>query len=212
MPFAPHTRIQMSGTIGPELDPYEIFTMTLSHGQSTLAGTKQERDDVVGMISGWFGRPTTQISNHVRLREVSFAEIGANGKQIGETARVPVFIIGGSGQVNMPPQVAIRVSLSTGLRGRSQRGGFYVPVPTCQPSAITGQISEGDQGQLLNSCVTLINDVNRITLGNLVVASGVTGNGDVRQVRIGRRLDTIRRRANAISEGYATQVVDPAVN
>lgn len=207
MPGQVHHRVVMSGTIGPVATPFEIWSASLSVDGGDFGLDQVQRNAVRNACQQWFGRPATQISSYVNLREVAFHLIDAAGKQIGETDRQPAAQSGTGGSLSLPTQVALRVSLGSGLRGRSQKGGFYVPVPAVEMSATTGQISADAANLLLGSTVTLINDINNIPGAFVCIGSSVSGNVPVSLVRVGRRLDTIRRRANAIPEGYVAATV-----
>lgn len=207
MPGQTHHRVVMSGTIGPVPTPFEIWSASLSVDGGDFGLDQVQRNAVREACTQWFGRTATQISNYVNLREVAFHLIGADGKQIGETDRQPAAQSGTGGSINLPTQVAIRVSLGSGLRGRSQKGGFYVPVPGMAMSPTTGQVALEAVNLLLDSTVTLLNEINNIPGAFVCIGSSVSGNVPVSQVRVGRRLDVIRRRANAIPEGYVAAVL-----
>jgi hypothetical protein len=207
MPRQTHTKVVLLGVIGPKATPWEIWSMSLSLDAGDFGLSEDQRNAVTAAVSDYFVRANTQISNYVHLQEVAFSLVGTDGKQIGETVRVPQDRSGLGGSMSMPPQVALRVSLGSGLRGRSQKGGFYLPVPAIGISADTGQISQEAADLALSSTVSMIDQVNAVPGVRVVIASSVAGNVPVQLVRVGRRLDVIRRRANAIPESYVAESV-----
>lgn len=202
MPGQTHHRVTLNGTIGPLATPFEIWSLSLSVDAGDFGMSEVQQNAVGEAVRQWFGRAATQISSYVHLREVAFHLIGADGKQIGETRRTPAAQSGTGGSLEFPTQVALRVSLGSGQRGRSQKGGFYVPVPAIAMQATDGLVTAAAADSLLASTMTMLNAINDIPGVFVCIGSSVSGNVPVRLVRVGRRLDTIRRRANAIPEAY----------
>jgi hypothetical protein len=204
VPYQPHWKMTAIGTIGPVASPYEQFSLGVA---LDLSGQPNTSDAVQEAMADQFGqyiaRSTTHISSHAHIVQIAMARIGANGVQEGETWRFPLQTQGGGSPSNMPPQVACRVSLGSGLRGRSQKGGWYLPCPSLSTNTGDGLISTQDATDILTSTVNFCNGIEQVAPGfKVVVASSVAGNVPVRVVRVGRRLDVIRRRANAIPEAY----------
>jgi len=205
MPGQPHLRCTLVGVLGSLAAPFEQWTMSYAFepgGTLTLAARAERLADVAAQ---YFARSTTHVSPFARPIQFAVAQMDANHRQVGETLRLAVNTQGGGQNRTVPSQVALRVSLGSGLRGRSQKGGFYLPVPDCQMSTADGQIPQQDATDVLGSTITWIDGSATLGEGTVVVASSVAGNVPVRQVRIGRRLDVIRRRANGIPEGYVGQ-------
>jgi hypothetical protein len=151
------------------------------------------------------------------LRWVKFNAVDVNGKQepslntcMREFAAVP-----GTGGYQHP-QLAIAVSLQTALkRGLGTKGRIYLPVGgTVEVEPTDGTISAADALPIANWTVTLINSINDwdgvdpLWLPNVGIASkGGIGHVDgnhhkVTAVRIGRAIDTQRRRRNSTPEKY----------
>jgi hypothetical protein len=134
--------------------------------------------------------------------EVALSFVGPDHRQIGETVRLTRGAIGGGGVGQYPPQVALRVSLGSGLRGRSQRGGFYLPSPATPVGTDDGVMTAERAAGIAASTATFLRDTAALAGGPVIVASQVAGNVPVAQVRVGRALDTIRRRRSAVLESY----------
>jgi hypothetical protein len=205
VPGAPHVRIVMSGIFGGSTAPYEIWSMSMA--VDNFAGAFDDTNAVqVGLtnaLSTWFSDPVLGVTSQAKMLEVAFSSVGANGRQVGNTSRQQVTQVqGGGGAVNMPPQVACRVSTGSGERGRSQKGGFYLPTVRADLNTITGLMEETRAQQICDVTAAMFGQVNSISTGRVVIPSTVAGNVRVNQVRVGRALDTIRRRRNNLNEGY----------
>lgn len=202
MPYEAHTRVVMNGTLGDQVAPFEIWSMGLALDGAGDFQTQQQADQIGTICQNYFSNGLAGIAPLARLREVAVSQVGVDGKQIGETLRVPMNVPGGGNASLVPAQIAYRVSIGSGLRGRSQRGGWYVPVPTFSPSSTTGQISEAAAGGACEAALAFLLSFQGNLNGRVCVPSGVAGNVPVNEVRVGRVLDTIRRRRNAIPEAY----------
>jgi hypothetical protein len=207
MPGQPHDRIILNGTLGPIGSPYEIWSLGLAIDVGGDFGWTGDRAPVLALLQGWFSHPEMRVADQAHCRQVAISHVGADGRQVGETERLPVDWAGGSQSSVVPPQIALRVSLSSGLRGRSQRGGFYLPVPVLGIDAATGLVAPQAVGLILDRTAAMIDALNGLVEGRVVVPSQVVGNVPVDIVRVGRRLDTIRRRANALPESYLSRSI-----
>jgi hypothetical protein len=205
VPYQQHTRVRCNGIFGTLSGPVEIFSYGFALDATNFA-VPATTDGLVAAIVALHSGDRAAIATQMILTEVAFSNVSGAGVQIGETLRVPLEVPGGGGSMAHPPQVAWRVSLGSGLRGKSQRGGFYLPGPTVSTGAETGLVTEQKATNCATAVVEMINQINAVgdPGGRVVIASSVAGNVPVNQVRVGRALDTIRTRRNALVEGYIT--------
>ena len=113
------------------------------------------------------------------------------------------------------PQATVVATLTTATpRGRANEGRMYLPA-TWKVASADGRISSGDATAIATAVVTFINAVDAVGLGavsvfskgNLLTPAGAVR--DVKGVRIGRVIDTQRRRRNRIAEMYVLAATAP---
>jgi hypothetical protein len=169
-------------------------------------------DDMAADISAYHARVTTGVNSRNVLTEVKLAKIRPDGLYDGNAAVRFVNIPGGANAVFHPPQVALAVSLLTGVRGPSRRGRIFLPGPAFQLTA-EFMISENDAAGCALSTAQLLRDLNNAPGADpanspkVTIASLKGFNTDVTQVRVGRVLDTIRSRRTSLPERYVPAVV-----
>lgn len=242
----PHLRLTMSGLISD----FEIFSCSLSLEPqgSTAWGEilsvplpsvavvrafldQLEADgfeDLVTDCVNFWVNPANNMTGNAKLRKVTLAAIGTDGKYTAAPLESAVVAQGqaaiGTGG---PPQVSHKVTLETdGDIGRV-KGGFYLPCPSLsnadgwfEPStglfsvARTEQVRDAVKGFLDN----LQNAPGLDTYDLRVVVAGgprhrsdgtvrlAADNYDVLRVNVGRRPDVQRRRANKRSEARISDV------
>jgi hypothetical protein len=131
----------------------------------------------------------------------------------------------GAGEGTMPPENSIVVStlaFAPGefvpLRGRRRRGRMYPPTPNSSIMDATGRLSSGNQGAYLDSYLAFFADMTGS--GNdgaggpptdsqpVVVSLADVADRPITHLRVGRVVDTQRRRRNKLAELY----VDGAIS
>lgn len=162
-----------------------------------------------------------KIAAAAKLVFVKVAKIELDGKypadyNSSETVFAPVS--GGGGNVAVPNQVALCVSLTTGItRGPAHRGRFYLPLPTAGVNPADGLITSADATSVAQSTKAMLEAVSDWPLidlpgsPNVVVMSRKDGAPRTRQVTgvdVGRVLDTQRRRRRSLPETYVHNDVD----
>lgn len=168
----------------------------------------------------WFIRGTSMISSNASLAYVKFNRIGLNGRYQDEESHENVFapVQGANAGSRMyPNQVACVITLTTAVnRGPANKGRFYSPLPSVAVDQ-TGVIGLVDAQNIAISAKTFIealSDVPGIDVVSdpgVVVMSRKLGNPYTRRVsgvKVGRVLDTQRRRRRSIPEAYEIQGVD----
>lgn len=216
MPFAPHTRVTAIGTLGTGADRFS-YGLNLGFTGAPAALPQAGLEDITASIKAMHKRATSGVSADAVLTEVKFASIGADGKYTADP--VVIAVTGGAGGGNnafnqVLPQSALAVSLMTDRRGPSGKGRFYLPMPAfATAGANSFQITQANADGVRDSVQTMLNEIlNAPGLDNVnneldpvvVVASTKGFNTPVTGVRVGRVVDTIRTRRNALSENYTT--------
>lgn len=132
---------------------------------------------------------------------------GETGQAV-EKIRPAVHFTANSGGL---PQATLAVTLTTGtLRGLANEGRMYLPATSHLPSD-DGRITLAQADALRSVVVDFIVAVNAVGLGPVTVFSkvGTGAKRAVNGVRVGRVIDTQRRRRNQISEEYRYAAVPP---
>lgn len=163
----------------------------------------------------WWSGTDMNFSKNARMLGVKVAPVQVDGKYgAGNDAQVSLYpspVIGLSATDYAVPQLSVACTLLTGIsRGRGSRGRFYPP-PQVQALAADGRIDTQRANTLVLNHRELLNAINAVGIGRVCVGSAL-GTGllePVTQVRIGRIIDTQRRRRNQISEEYVGLAVPP---
>lgn len=190
-------------------------------GDISQANLQKVAEEVADVWETFFtksnGSNNLLFSENYRTTEVKASHVGTNGKVVGNTYThfYPAPITGKANAFGNPaPQTAIVGSFrSNKQRGPGSQGRMYLPGLGYSIGS-DGLVSEAVIRGLANDFNAFINGVNDITdgIGNsftVILASSV-GEGverDVTQTGIDRKVDTQRRRANAITSDYLTNVV-----
>jgi hypothetical protein len=113
-------------------------------------------------------------------------------------------LVGTAGVAMIPSQAAISISLSGGQRdtGAPYKGRFYLPTPSVNSMKVDGTLTDIDQ-QLINQEVGSF--LARIKIAGIVPCIWSRKVGVVvpaNLMRVGNKIDTIRRRRNKLPETY----------
>lgn len=175
--------------------------------------------DVDGLVGLWDGFASVVCSVRTVLTDVRIYDIGTDGRMVGnpivELLTSSTERVGNLDSVIYPPQVALVVTTVAPNRGPARYGRFYVPGPGMllssdsrlnverrdQVAAAARTFLNGirDSYQLAGSPDTVdINPINVSTLGGN--GAGTTQN--ISEVRVGRVMDTQRRRRANMDEDY----------
>lgn len=220
---APHARLIISGTIGPTSTPAEIFSTGFALANATTATpvtmiSDADMNALDALVAGWFSDGDTGISTQAHVTRVRYVLVDADGhyqrtepggpfalKDRTHVADVP----GGRSSAHHPFQVSQCVTLLTLRPGRSGKGRMYLPVPVAIIDA-NGQIGTADRDATLNRTRTFLTAVNALTSTYAAVVSVAASDGvhwPVTSIRVGRVLDTQRKRRSALPEAFAVGTV-----
>jgi hypothetical protein len=193
----------------------EEWSTSLRVDSATLP-TVAVLDSVAARWATFHANASAGISPNARFLGVKAAPIGADGRYapngLSVTSLRPSPVIGGATFAGAP-QLSMVVTLNTDLiRGKGSVGRMYLPACGI-PAGSDGRITVANAQALAGAAATLLTDLNGLLEGDLAVfGAGLSGTGpgsvrDVIGVRVGRVIDTQRRRRNQLDEGYVTSPV-----
>lgn len=174
---------------------------------------------VVTAVETFHKSTGAKIASLARLTTIKLNLVGEDGRYVSESTTFHDFPppgVAGSAAATPPAQLSLAVSLTTNAsRGLASSGRFYIPYAAhTVASPTTGLLHADDVMATANAAVTLLNALNSgFPYGDVVVASKV-GAGKFRPVtgvRVGRVMDTQRRRRNALREEHVTATSEVAL-
>lgn len=180
-------------------------------------------DHYVTAITAWFSNANAHIHPSCKLQFVKFNKINQSGHYIEPTTTERVFtdVPGGGGQIGSvlyPNQVALAITLTTAVnRGPAHAGRIYSPMP-CMAVGADGLITIAAADYVRTGFRTLLEAISDAPgldtvegAPDVVVMSRKQGAPITRRVtgiRVGRVLDTQRRRRRSLPESYEVDAVD----
>lgn len=160
---------------------------------------------------------TSGGTRYLGLKVAPQTEDGLYGDGVNSLEKIRVTPTAGPGLVGVP-QNTIAATLTTALsRGLANEGRMYLPC-TNHKAAVDGRITIVQAEAIRAAMITFLDAVNDVGIGRITVYSrgrkegGTYGPGAahaVTGVRIGRVIDTQRRRRNHLAEEYVTGVISP---
>lgn len=204
MAFAPYVRLVAQGTLRT-VQSWSIgmsFLVTAPHTQSELLSWLGTVD---GLIKTFFQTSQIQLSSwdtttsYSRLAAYEYTAAG------GASSQAQIFSSGvtGTGSQNGPAQIALVLSVRSGIGGRNKRGRLYLPV-TCKTLYSTnGQAAAADATSIANAFKTFIDAVNATHIGTDPVIFGIASRASgftvaAQDVKVDTKMDTQRRRTDKI--------------
>lgn len=220
--YTEHLRVAFSGFLGPNGTPLEQWSCSLSMANPGGAGglflpAQADVDDLAADWTAFMTRPESRWHGHAHLTQVAVYRVTPNGKtEDGGPYRLWKGDANGlaANQTSSPvhsPQTALVVSLNKASSSRRHKGRVFLPFPQVGMQ----QDFMLDQAQcqgLATSFAQLVTDLNNWPgvdhdSTRVVVASTFGDITPVTDVRVGRRWDVMRSRANALPESYVTASV-----
>lgn len=149
------------------------------------------------------------ISGAARLTTLKVNQIGTDGRYVDQNDTVQydwtTSVPGSASSVYTPPQIALAVSLRTGVRrGLAHTGRFYLPTPAFVPNA-DGRITTAQAQSAATATTTFLNALHAALPGwraGVVSDVGAGAARAVTHVEVGRVLDTIRSRRTSLPEAH----------
>lgn len=203
MPYLTHSRLTWTGVLGLPSAVAETFSFGL-----TLGGIPGPNpgDAVAYAAAGkaMFNRVESLVCDNAFITSFKLATIGPDGKYVGNPTVVAVDGgVGAAAGPNHPFQISTCISLSTGVRGRSMRGRFYLPAPAVSVIKLSGLMNAGEQQAIAGSMKVFLDAVNAVhPLSPISICSRKGFNTNVNGLRVGRALDTMRSRRRNLPETY----------
>jgi hypothetical protein len=199
--YQPHYRLAFGGPIGTVEEWSCRLNITSSGDLPDSSAADGMLPDLVTALSTWVGAANSMLSTSVHLSWVKFNEINALGHYVDAgSSRVAEVnpIINGSGQVRLPPQVAVVVSLRTAhTRGKAHAGRMFTPALAADASSTICT----DTTAIAGTVTTLLNDINAVvTPAGVSVISATGESNHVTRVAVGRVFDTMRTRRRSLVE------------
>jgi len=203
MPYpAAHSLLTFSG---PAFNDQEEWSTGLRL-RRTAPPTVAELSECTDAFLLMSGTNVLRATNQALLVSTKWAPQGTDGKygdgNAVEFLRPPSGIGGGGGNA---PQLAVVLSMRTARpRGRGSNGRMYIPAaPSLEGN--TGRFPAGEATTIATAAALFVSTINEILQTEAVVGSTV-GAGlleTITGVRVGRVLDTQRRRRAGIPELYS---------
>lgn len=155
------------------------------------------------------------LSSSGKVNYVRASRVGPDGKE-SAVALVDLAVpVSGTGSPTHQAQTAIVLSLQTGRPGATNRGRLYLPL--LSGNLTSGRLSGNDVGALATDAAAWIDALNTAADNVIVlptatcvasVVSTTRGTASrITSVRVGNRLDSQRRRAEAQKETYGVAAV-----
>lgn len=183
-------------------------------------------DQVAPALDTWTGQ--SGISDDLRLDWIKVFPIGASttppGKSIpapGQSQGSPMLLsytssnpTGDDGANLLPLQNALVASHLTNVTGRKGRGRVFRAGLSANANDTKGMVPSTIQGYLKDAEISLLEALGTdlgltgdIKVRPCVIGSPWTSYGVITSVRVGNRIDTQRRRRNAVPESYSSGAV-----
>jgi len=179
----------------------------------------------VPAVKDFHARLGTKIANVCQLTWVKLAAIGTDGKykpgaiSVRESVFAPIAGAIAGGGNGVPNQLSLAVTTVTALpRGHAHAGRFYLPMPSI-PIGSDALISTSDADAVRQSVKTFLEAVADVPgvdtdISPTPVVMSKIGSGATNKIigcKIGRVLDTQRRRRRSLPENYRIVDIDTGV-
>ncbi len=217
MAYVTHLRWRISGYLGGDPGP-EIFSTGFATDIPTdFAGlpTDAQIAGVSSAIFDWWSASAAHIGAEAQAKLLTVSLIGPDGHVVVDGSGafvqkvVPCEVHGTTAEPTHPWQIANVLSLITTRHGPRGKGRMYLPIPAFAISG--GKVDASQRAAALNTAATAMGAINSAlevdgAVGpfHVAVASSLGEIHPVTQLRMGRVLDTQRRRRDALTEEYLT--------
>lgn len=204
-----HLLLQWGGKLAGDEEWSCSLRMRKVGGGSAAGGDAEPMmAGVTAAVSAYHTDDGTQIYYGAKLSFVKLNAIATTGKYMLQSTNQTVVadLPGYSSSGNYPNQVALAVSLETGFsRGPAHAGRFYLPTPGISITA--GLIGASNAQQVADSTDQFLAALALVNLSYEPAIfsrkSGAAGNRRITYSRVGRVLDTQRKRRRSLIEDYA---------
>lgn len=188
----------------------------ISGGVNPDPAAEQDLCDALtaGPVTSWWS--VGNYASTATIDTVKLNMIGTDGKYVNDYTIATYLedaLEGGGGVSPFPNQVALVITLETGLqRGLAHRGRVFIPTPPGAVAAVEadGRISSTNAGSNAAAFGNFLTALNGFAgLGTVVVASNTREGAQrpVTSVSCGRVLDTMRSRRTQLDEERVSSAV-----
>jgi hypothetical protein len=204
-----HLYLQWGGTL-PGSEEWSCGVRIASTTPGAFVGWSSGMETAMAAALATFhASADAQIAPSAVLTFMKLNDIGVDGRYLQPITHEHIFanIAGGGTAAKTPPnQVACAVSLLTAVsRGPAHRGRFYMPLPTVTPYG-DGGFDPTQRDSIVTAATTLLTALNAADAGHKVAVfsrkSGAAAHRLVTSIKVGRVLDTQRRRRSSLVEAY----------
>ena len=229
MAHVPHLRVSMRGVFGTAGAPVEIWSwgFQLGRGAGGAPGEAPLQGLAAGIATEYVQHIAAITNTFTVLTSVRVADVATTGRiqRRGDGAYNQVYhfqdVPGTASVAIHAPQVALVVSLNTELEDLCGRGRFFLPGPA-EALGADFKIGPGQTADIATRVRLFLEQVSERSdqqgFGRVRLASqGSVARGipaalrPITSVGVGRVLDTMRSRRNALDETPVIQVTGPAM-
>jgi len=183
-----------------------LFGVHVANPSGTTDEAASTWSDALNLMWNGVAAPADSIKQLFTTRlaiDLSFAVqlSDADGHQVQKVENTET-LTGTSVDNDMPPQVAVAVSLRTGTPTRKGRGRFFLPSPSVVAGAADGTVDSAAQDAMSVAAAAALTLLNTAGYQPIVFHRDTVSGTDVLFVRVGSVFDTQRRRRNRVVESY----------
>lgn len=174
--------------------------------------------DVGALLEDYLANPAVLVPNDVKLDWIKEAVIGTDGLYMAEPYEQPLDGQGSQAESYLPQASLVNTLVSTKWKDPGRYNRFYLPITINAFPEANYSLSEYGQTAYLTALKELIEDINTAhesmpvgyeTRVGVVSNTGAGETNNVVAVRLGRIVDTQRRRRNALNENYQMVTIEP---
>ena len=206
----PHWFSSFRGTLGELGSTDETWSFGLHWGSPNIVWDQAKNDALRAAWATTHANNELQVSSAAKFREVRTYNLGVDGKALD----VPIIssgpgVSGGTSSNHHPWQNSLVISFRSEGLGKGRRGRIYLPPSASAIDPSNGLISATLAAGVANAFRAFLVAARGITApeaGPLIAINGTTGAQGtlhlVDEIRVGRVIDTQRRRRRQLREEY----------
>jgi hypothetical protein len=203
-----HCRIELQGTLSTNRDIWSTSFSTAPQADPAACAS-DVRDAFLNEVwnHGTSNAMWPQAVAFTAVKVSNYSSAGVVTATATDTTGLPALPTGTANQI--PPECSPVVSLLTAHAGGSYRGRMYLPPLGANQLDADGQMSAGAAGNIADAMKRFFDAVNTtLVLGNVAVFSKTLGIlTDVSTIKVGRTMDSQRRRRSAVPEAYTSRTL-----
>lgn len=162
---------------------------------------------------GTGGGMQTQFKSAALFTSVDCYAVDSEGKATAQASAAFAPTISGTGGSGLPPQVALVVTLLTGVPGRSGRGRMFLGNLAYPNALVSGRVAPEVQASVARNIAGFLTAVRDDPLAEddfrpVVVSPTTSTARKITSVSVGNVYDTMRSRRNKLVEARVTASVD----